>query len=98
MEQPSPALMLPSSHASSPVTLRSPQTIVETHGLPGVGHAKNGSNLQTPVQPSPGLVLPSSQSSPAVTLLSPQNGISEQATPAVGHIQPFSIVHVAEQP
>src|SRR5690242_17825106 len=61
--QPSPATVLPSSHASLPVTFRSPQTIVETHNCPGVGQTKFGSRLHKPVQPSPGVVLPSSHSS-----------------------------------
>jgi hypothetical protein len=39
-EQPSPSIVFPSSHASDPSILPSPQicTMVETHGLPGVGH------------------------------------------------------------
>src|SRR3989442_1653224 len=42
-EQPCTPVVVPSSHASLPSTTPSPHTIVDTHGLPGVGHAKFGS-------------------------------------------------------
>src|SRR5688572_8886992 len=58
--QPSPPMVLPSSQASSPITCRSPHTMVERQAIPGIGQVKNGSSRHIPEQPSPGAMLPSS--------------------------------------
>src|SRR5437764_4541826 len=39
-EQPCRPVVVPSSHASLPSRTPSPHTIVDMHGLPGVGHAQ----------------------------------------------------------
>src|SRR3954468_4965572 len=70
--QPSPSCLLPSSQASSPITLPSPQTMVEVQGLPGTLHSKKGSVLHAPEQPSPGTMFPSSQASAPLSFPSPQ--------------------------
>src|SRR6185369_14955808 len=59
-EQPSPLVVLPSSHCSPLSTLPLPHT---------------GSMVQEAEQPSPGTSLPSSHSSPGSTLPSPQVGL-----------------------
>src|SRR5688572_15438466 len=96
--QPSPAILLPSSQASSPMTFRSPQTMVEVQGIPGTLHSKKGSDLQAPEQPSPGLTLPSSHCSTPFSLPSLQNSSFTQALPGCGQVQPGSSWQVAEHP
>src|SRR4051812_24536306 len=65
--QPSPGLVLPSSQASLPIRMPSPQA---TLGVPSVLNV--GSFWQTPLQPSPYAVLPSSQPSSASLPFLPQ--------------------------
>src|SRR4051812_6056257 len=60
-EQPSPLVVLPSSHCSLPATVPSPQTT-------------GTSIVQLAEQPSPFAVLPSSQASPVSSTPSPQTG------------------------
>jgi hypothetical protein len=60
-EQPSPLIVLPSSHCSFPVTTPSPHK--GAHGLAGTRQIHPGSVMQVDEQPSPLVVLPSSHSS-----------------------------------
>src|SRR4029077_4696761 len=70
-EQPSPSVMLPSSHCSIPLIMLSPQA--GTQGRPGTRHSKPPSTvLQSFEQPSPLAVLPSSHASVAPRMPSPQ--------------------------
>src|SRR6478609_794645 len=72
-EQPSPAVVLPSSHCSEEPTILSPQITSSWHGLPGGLHEKPGwVAKQLPRQPSLSLRLPSSQASSSSSLPSPQ--------------------------
>src|SRR5262245_49091684 len=96
--QPSPALVLPSSQASSPITCESPQTMVETQGFPGVLHWKKGSTAHTPEQPSPGVMLPSSHSSVPFSAPSPQYSSFAHGLPGEGQVHPGSRPQVLLQP
>src|SRR5438876_1188589 len=69
-EQPSPSAVPPSSQASAPARMPSPQVVVQTDGSPL--QLKPGSTMQTPEQPSPFARLPSSQSFVASTTPLPQ--------------------------
>src|SRR5690349_12720887 len=88
--QPPPSILLPSSQASSPITLPSPQTMVLVQGLPGTLHSKKGSTLHAPEQPSPGAMLPSSHSSTPFSFPSPQYSSFTQAMFGCGQDHPGS--------
>src|SRR5262249_39498293 len=62
-EQPSPAVVLPSSHCSGPVTRSSPQIGAHIDGAPVPNQPR--SDVQGAEQPSPPVVWPSSHPSPA---------------------------------
>src|SRR5690606_9954103 len=62
--QPSPFVVLPSSHCSRPVMRPSPQVTVMTGTKSGPERVTPGSSWQVGPQPSPAIVLPSSQPSP----------------------------------
>src|SRR4051812_13237312 len=96
-EQPSPPVLLPSSHSSpsAVVSLLSPHQPMSRHIIPGVGHAYPRSTWQLDEQPSLLLRLPSSQYSPKSSRPSPQMGIGSfmQAPPMpalLGHDDPAS--------
>src|SRR5690349_10267590 len=87
--QPSLLMLLPSSHSSSPSTMRFPQLssrqpalqpsppprFPSSHSSPGSTMAfPHLSRKQVGLQPSPGLVLASSQTSPRSRKPSPQKG------------------------
>jgi hypothetical protein len=98
-EQPSLGKVLPSSQASEPSTLPSPQTVgVQTLFCPELPvHLKPISSLQLAEQPSPLAVLPSSHISPAVITPSPQAGL--HGLPGTRHCQPGStVLQSLEQP
>ena len=78
--QPSPLLVLLSSHFSAPEMVPSPQTVVFTQGLFGSGQIQPSSNRHVEPQPSAGSVLPSSHCSPAGTFKMP----SPQTTGGAG--------------
>src|SRR5215471_836702 len=89
-EQPSPATVLPSSHAS-PTTMPSPH--FDTHDAP----AQLGSLRQSSEQPSNGRALPSSQLSvPSITPSPHFVGVQTLGAPL--HLKPISTLQVAEQP
>ena len=99
LEQPSPLVVLPSSHCSVPTICPSPH--FGTQGLPGMRHCQPGSMvLQSPEQPSPLTVLPSSQASWLDNFPSPQTARETQGWPGVGQLHSFgfSSWHVFEQP
>src|SRR5205085_11965887 len=68
--QPSPSMVLPSSHVSPPVTMESPQFAEQTDGSPA--QEKPGSSKQKESQPSRSPLPPSSHSSEPETTPSPQ--------------------------
>ena len=90
-EQPSPSMLLPSSH-SSPSTMPSPhvevQALVPLH---------DGSFWQSDEQPSNGMLLPSSQPSAPSILLSP-HVVCVHVLGLPSHFQPISILQPSEQP
>ncbi len=89
-EQPSPAVVLLSSHFSLPSMTPSPQ--IGMQGFPGTGQRQPVSTVrQSAEQPSPPTLFPSSQASGAVRMPSPQMSLRMQAEPTVGQIHPFSI-------
>lgn len=87
---PSPSRRLPSSHSSVGNFTPSPQTAVHTPP------AHFGSISHVGEHPSYGRVLPSSHCSVPSFLPSPHVVLLHDV--AGGHFQPFSSVHVAEQP
>ncbi len=100
-EQPSPLLVLPSSHCSLPSITPSPHlTTGQTHNWPGVQTQPAPLVLQSAEQPSPSFVLPSSHTSPSEgwTMPSPQRGAGLQGAPGVGQTQPLSSWQVLLQP
>src|ERR1041384_1395799 len=89
-EQPSPSLVLPSSHSSS-INSPSPHSDLQPSAM------QVGSVWQVEEQPSNGIVLPSSQLSAPSFILSPQTvGLHVLGWPS--HLKPGSNLHVAEQP
>ena len=84
-EQPSPSVMLPSSHTSpcATCTTPSPQRGALMHGEPGAWQTQPCSSWQVALQPSFAVVLPSSQFSPVSTRLLPQIELSTHALPAM---------------
>src|ERR1700733_3513547 len=88
-EQPSPFVVLPSSHCSLGNLRPSPHTAVH------VPPAHFGSIVHVGEQPSYGIKLPSSHCSSPSTMPLPQ-WVCEQTLP--GHVQPDCTVHVAEHP
>src|SRR3954467_11051125 len=89
-EQPSPSLVLPSSH-SSPIKSPSPHSEVQPSPV------QVGSVWQVDEQPSKGTALPSSQLSAPSFLASPQTvGVQTLGWPS--HLKPTSNLQVAEQP
>ena len=93
-EQQSLLARLPSSHASLGAFTPSPQTEVQTLGVPV--HVYPGSTAHTAEQPSPVVVLPSSQASAPFLSPSPQIGEQTLGTPA--QLKPASTTHAEEQP
>src|SRR5262245_25901029 len=89
-EHPSPATLLPSSHASA-TTMPSPH--FDTHDAP----EHPGSLRQSSEQPSNGRALPSSQVSVPSTTPSP-HFVGVQALGLPLHFQPISTLQVVEQP
>src|SRR4051794_22035165 len=89
-EQPSPSLVLPSSH-SSLMSRPSPHSEVQPSA------AQVGSVWQVDEQPSKGTALPSSQLSAPSFLPSPQT-VAVQALGCPSHLKPTSNLHVSEQP
>src|ERR1051325_667516 len=87
LEQPSPSRKLPSSHASLPSMMPSPQ--VDVHALPS---AQDGSAWHVAEQPSNGLVLPSSQLSAPSLVWSPHT-VVVQALGSPPHLNPISMRH-----
>ena len=90
--QPSPEVVLPSSHSSSSSLRPSP------HGeaQPEVP-TQTGSARQSALQPSPPKTLPSSHDSSPSRTPSPQT-VGWQATPGVGQAEPGSTRHASLQP
>jgi len=68
-EHPSPAVLLPSSHASAPATMPSPQVVAQPEPA---GQLQPVSTPQLLEQPSPSVVLPSSHPSVPTLMPSPQ--------------------------
>src|SRR5688572_880596 len=96
--QPSPFLVLRSSHCSSLVSAPLPHWLVLVHLPPAMGQVWLGSTApQLPRQPSPLLVLPSSQASLPARMLSP-HWAATHAAPAAGHTLPGSTLHCPSQP
>src|SRR5690606_252375 len=89
-EQPSPSLVLPSSHSSS-MTRPSPQSEVQPSGV------QVGSVWQNDEQPSNGVSLPSSQLSAPSCLPSPHT-VRLHALGAPSHLKPSSKLQRGEQP
>src|SRR6187402_1649870 len=89
-EQPSPSLVLPSSH-SSPMSKPSPHSEVQPEPV----HL--GSVWQVEEQPSNGTALPSSQLSAPSFLPSP-HFVGEQVLGCPSHLKPISNLQPAEQP
>src|SRR2546422_962689 len=89
--QPSPELVLPSSHASPGNFTPSPQTAVH---VPPVHF---GSTSHCGEQPSFGVMLPSSQSSSPATTPSPHPAATH-AAPTTGHFHPGSRTHYGLHP
>src|SRR5947209_5654969 len=91
-EQPSPDVVLPSSHSSSGSLRPSPhgevQPMVPTH---------SGSDRQSAVQPSPPITLPSSQDSSPSLMWSPQTVMWHMAF-GVGQANPGSTRQLSLQP
>ena len=97
LEQPSPLVVLPSSHVSLPSMTPSPQ--IGMHGFPGTGQRQPASTVeQLAAQPSPDPVLLSSQASVGASRPSPQMAVRRQALPTFGQLQPFSIWQSGVQP
>src|SRR5262245_21589349 len=84
-EQPSPSVMLPSSHTSPRFTwtMPSPQRGALVHGDPGAWQTQPCSSWHVDEQPSLAAVLPSSQFSPCSTRLLPQIELSTHGFPAM---------------
>src|SRR3569623_717445 len=96
-EHPSPSLVLPSSQASMPFTMK-PSPQMGTQRLPGTRHWKCESIvLQSDEHPSPLLLLPSSQVSLSASTPSPHLG-GLQALPQSGQVHPDSIWQRRVQP
>ena len=89
-EQPSPSLVLPSSH-SSLISRPSPHSEVQPSPL------QVGSVWQVDEQPSNGTALPSSQLSAPSFLPSPQT-VATHWLGCPSHLKPVSNLQVAEQP
>jgi hypothetical protein len=79
-EQPSVAMMLPSSHCSAPRTSPSEHTVVQMVGALPV-HVKPSSSVQVFEQPSFEFGLPSSHASVASLRPSPQVGAHDEGEP-----------------
>src|SRR5262245_23177176 len=88
--QPSPSMLLASSHASF-TTMPSPQRETQAPLV------QLGSLWQSAEQPSKGTAFPSSQLSAPSTIRSPQV-VCEQVLGLPLHFQPSSILQVSEQP
>src|SRR5436189_179011 len=100
-EQPSPLLVLPSSHFSVPAMMPSPHTTCgQTHFCPGTQMQLAPITLQLAEQPSPSVILPSSHTSPSATctIPSPQRGALMHGEPGAAQTQPCSSWQVAPQP
>src|SRR5512133_3456073 len=95
--QPSPLVVLPSSHCSVPSFFLSPQ--IGRQGSPTLGQRNPTSGWHVAEQPSPEFLFWSSQVSPWVSLPFPQYS-SWQTDPVAVFSQeyPVSMVHVEEQP
>ena len=78
-EQPSPSMLLPSSHSSPSSSMPSPQ---------------KGSTVQIAEQPSPSMLLPSSHSSPSSRIPSPQSGWSKPKTMSSMAPDPLSVTTI----
>lgn len=89
--QPPHASVKPSSQTSSPTTMSSPHTSVQTVG-DAASHVQPSSTVQSAAHPSSALPFPSSQSSPVSTVPLPHRsgGMSASIPPSVGPSQGFS--------
>src|SRR5262245_60068263 len=95
LSQPSPLIVLLSSHISVEVTAPFPQTGPHTFGaLPT--HAYPASTVHADEQPSPLIVLPSSQTSPPTFVPSPQTPVHMLGAPE--HMYPLSTAQRCEHP
>src|SRR5688500_101465 len=65
--QPSPLVVLPSSHSSEPLILLSPHACSRVQGWPATGHTNDVFCTQVELQPSSSTVLPSSHCSTPLT-------------------------------
>src|SRR5689334_20407305 len=94
-EQPSLPTVLPSSHASTPLSTPSPQYSSLTQGWPGAGQCHPASSWHVAEQPSPSALALSSHCSPLLTTPSPHLAVitGTHACPAIEHAKPGSTWH-----
>ncbi len=90
-EQPSPAILLPSSHSSPASSNVRPSPHVGRHSVPV--HSNIGSVSQIGLQPSPAFVFPSSQASPLSSIPSPHAPLMHALPAPSGQRHPAAIVH-----